>query len=71
MPHRTRKFSAAASFPGGLLPINKGWKCVAMPFSNMETYPCPASYNIGKRTTGNYVLWQRDGVGRQDIYMRQ
>ena len=72
MPHRTQKFNAAVSSPGGLVPLpQQAWRCcVTVSLSDMETHPCTASYNISKRKTGNEVLWHREGAGSPDVNER-
>ena len=72
VPHRTQKFNAAVSSPGGLVPLpQQAWRCcVTMSLSDMETHPCTASYNISKRKTGNEVLWHREGAGSPDVNER-
>lgn len=52
--------------------FNKPWKNgIAMSFTDMKTHPYTDSYTMGKRTTGNEVLFNREGVGRPDVNVRQ
>lgn len=49
--------------------FNKPWKYgIAMSFTDMKTHPYTAT---GKRTTGNEVSFNREGVGRPDVSVRQ
>ena len=49
--------------------FNKPWKYgIAMSFTDMKTHPYTAT---GKRTTGNEVSFNRAGVGRPDVSVRQ